>query len=307
MLSFHKTSPILALALLATGACSDKGEEAKEQTQASPNEVTETASASDEMNAVDASELLEEAVAALQETQTALAAIDEEDDKKALEALERATGKLEILLARSPNLALAPVDVSVVTHDILADEDAVKALKKQVEDKIEDGRLQEARRLMDGLASETIIRVSNLPLATYPDAIKSAAALLAKDKPQEAKEVILAALGTIVVQDTIIPLPIARAQGAINEARELAKKSSRTKADNDRITGLLEKAREQLRFARALGYAKKDDIKDLLDSVDEIEDETKNDQSGSRFFDKIEKLFERAKKASQPDSAGNNG
>ena len=254
MLSFHKTSSILALALLATGACSDKGEEAKEQTQASPNEVTETASASDEMNAVDASELLEEAVAALQETQTALGAIDEEDDKKALEALERATGKLEILLARSPNLALAPVDVSVVTHDILADEDAVKALKKQVEDKIDDGRLQEARRLMDGLASETIIRVSNLPLATYPDAIKSAAALLAKDKPQEAKEVILAALGTIVVQDTIIPLPIARAQGAINEARELAKKSSRTKADNDRITGLLEKAREQLRFARALGY-----------------------------------------------------
>ena len=89
MLSFHKTSPILALALLATGACSDKGEEAKEQTQASPNEVTETASASDEMNAVDASELLEEAVAALQETQTALGAIDEEDDKKALEILPK--------------------------------------------------------------------------------------------------------------------------------------------------------------------------------------------------------------------------
>lgn len=301
MLSFHKTSPILALALLATGACSDKSEEANEQDQASPTEVAESATASDEMNAVDASELLEEAVAALQETQTALGAIDEEDDKKALEALERATGKLEILLARSPNLALAPVDVSVVTHDILADEDAVKALKEQVEDKIDDGRLQEARRLMDGLASETIIRVSNLPLATYPEAIKSAAALLAQDKPQEAKEVILTALGTIVVQDTIIPLPIARAQDAISEARELAKKSTRTEEDNDRIAGLLEQAREQLRFARALGYAKKDDIKDLLDSVDEIEDETKDDQSGSRFFDKIENLFERARNSSQPE------
>jgi hypothetical protein len=44
---------------------------------------------------------------------------------------------------------------------------------------------------MEGLASEMVIRTSNLPLGTYPDAIKRAAALLDEQKPQEAKLVLL--------------------------------------------------------------------------------------------------------------------
>jgi hypothetical protein len=41
-------------------------------------------------------------VAALRETQNALAAIDRNKTDDAIAALERATGKLEIVLARTP-------------------------------------------------------------------------------------------------------------------------------------------------------------------------------------------------------------
>jgi hypothetical protein len=44
--------------------------------------------------------MIAEAVSALQETQNALVAIDRNQRSQALEALARATGKLEILLAR---------------------------------------------------------------------------------------------------------------------------------------------------------------------------------------------------------------
>jgi hypothetical protein len=82
--------------------------------------------------------LLSDAVSALQETMNALAALDKKDGKAATAALERATGKLEIVLARNPNLALAPADIDVVTYDVLASVDAVNKLRKSAEDAIEE-------------------------------------------------------------------------------------------------------------------------------------------------------------------------
>lgn len=241
-----------------------------------------------------------DAVTALQQTETALAALDRKDGKAATAALEAATGKLEIVLARNPHLALAPVDVSVVTHDVLASVDAVNTLRKSAEDALEDGRIQEARHLIDGLASESIVRVSNIPLATYPAAIKSAAALVAQNWFDAAKAVLETALGTIVIEDVVRPLPLARASAAIEEARTLAANTGRSTADDARIHTLLTNARDQLRLGQALGYASKDQMKDLLKTVDAIEDGTKNKGAGTGLFDRIRNLFKQANQSSQP-------
>lgn len=303
MRSLVKSAPLLALALVGAVSCSDN--ETKDQQDRSSTGAPATGKAKDAATAsagkaADSSRLLQEAMAALQETQTALTAIDQKKPNDAIAALERATGKLEILLARSPDLALAPVDQHVVTHNILADVNQVKALRERAEEALEDGRIQEARHLIDGLASETVISVSNLPLATYPDAIKEAAALLAQNKPQDAKEVLLTALSTIVVRDTIIPLPMVRAQAALTEAKQLAAKQSRSAADNNRIKSLIGTARQQLELTRALGYATKKDLDDLSDTLEEIERETGEKRSARQIFDRIEQLFDRAKQASQP-------
>ena len=135
--------------------------------------------------------MLNDATSAIRETQNELQALDEKKNKEAIAALERAAGKLEIILAREPELALAPSGVNVVTYDILSDIDAIKALRKKAEDALEDGRLQEARHLIRNLASETLISVTNIPLATYPDAIKLAAKHIDDDKAEEAKNVFL--------------------------------------------------------------------------------------------------------------------
>ena len=244
--------------------------------------------------------LLGEAVAALRETQNALTAIDQNKTNDAIAALERGTGKLEIVLARTPNLALAPVDVAVTTHDVLGSVDDVETLRKQAKEALDDGRVQEARQLIGDLVSETDVDVSNLPLATYPAALKQAAALLHQGKPKDAEAVLETALSTIVVERTIIPLPVARAQSAIEHANGLSEKANRTAADNDELRNLLATARTDLRFGQALGYATKQDMKDLLDAVDEIERKTSGQQHGKGLLDRIEGLFKKAHEASQP-------
>jgi len=288
-----------ASALILTAGCSkkDADNQAAENTTTAANNATAQATPAPP---VDREELLQDAVSALQETENALAAIDKKDAKAATAALERATGKLEIVLARNPNLALAPVDVSVVSYDVLGSVDAVNALRKSAEDALEDGRLQEARHLIEGLASETVVRVSNLPLATYPDAIKAAAVLVTQNKLDEAKAALEAALSTIVIRDVIHPLPLMRASAAIEEARKLAANAQRGAGDDAKIQQLLTTAREQLRLGQALGYATKDEMKDLLKTVDEIEDGTKNKGAATSIFDKIRERFKKATESSQP-------
>ncbi len=111
-------------------------------------------------------QIVAEAVTALDETKNALKALDEGKNEEALSSLEKATGKLEIVLTRDPELALAPIDVTAYTQNLYASLDTINKAKKQALRYLEDGRLQEARRLIDDLASETVIRVENIPLAT---------------------------------------------------------------------------------------------------------------------------------------------
>jgi hypothetical protein len=231
--------------------------------------------------------LIADATSAIQETQAALKHLDEGNARDALPNLERATGKLDIILARDPKLRLAPASVTAVTYDIEGGLDAVKEVRKRAETLIENGRVQEARRLLRDLASETVISVSSIPLATYPDAIKAAVKLIDDNKPDAAKQVLQTALNTQVITDTIIPLPVVRAEGLLKTAEGLAEKKSRTKEDNDQLKTSMDGARKELEFAQALGYGTKADFEKMYQQLSEIEQKTANNQSGSGWFAKI--------------------
>jgi hypothetical protein len=247
--------------------------------------------------------LLADATGAIQETQAALKHLDEGKTKEALAALERATGKLDIILARDPKLELAPAGVAVVTYDVQGGLDAVKKVRKQAEDAMAVGRLQEARRLLKNLASETVISVTNIPLATYPDAIKSAVKLIDQNKKDEAKRVLQTALNTQVVTDTVIPLPVVKAQEALKSAESLAEKKNRTQDDNDRLKASMDQARDQLEFAQALGYGTKKDFDKMYAQLNEIRDKTADNKFGTGWFAKIKASIEDFLKSSQPKNS----
>ncbi len=195
--------------------------------------------------------ILEDAVKALEAANDALSALDNQDNDIALEALAAATGKLEVVIAAEPDLALAPVDLSIEIYDsgITTSKEANKILRL-ARVSLNDNDAITARLLLNSLASEIRIKTVYLPLASYPDAMLEAAALIKNNQPEEAKDVILTALNTLLITEEYLPLPVITAQALIEQAEKDITDGNLENADSN-----LDLAREQLKLARALGYS----------------------------------------------------
>ena len=234
------------------------------------------------------SELTQDAITALTKTQEALTLLDANKTKEALAALE-------LVLARDAKLALAPVDVRVITHDIHANVESVKKAVKLSRELLGDGEVQKARPIVANLASEIVIETDNLPMATYPAAIKSAARLVDSGKIDEAKAELARALNTLVVTQVVLPLPVLRAEAAIAKAEKLAETDKRDAKQNEELSTLLSSVRTEIELAQILGYGKKEDFKPIFDQVKSIEQKSAGGKSGNGWFDelktRIQKLF----------------
>jgi len=232
-------------------------------------------------------QLLKDAEATLDETRKAVEALDAGKKDEALAALERVTGKLDLIVARDPDLALAPVSVATIVRDIYARSETAAGVVKTASNHLDDGRVQEARALLSGLASEAELQITNIPLATYPDAIKTVAPLIDAGKIDEAKSTLRTALNTLVVESYIIPLPKIRAQLMLKEAEKLAEKSDRNGDENKKLHDLIEDTRNELKLGETLGYGTKKDYKPLYEQLDDLKEKTEDGKSGTGFFDKI--------------------
>mgnify|MGYP000424552642 FL=1 len=282
---FKKTFYILALiaVLLTPSAVSYAADEGDVSTNAEQKVEQNT----QDQTAEKRKEILDEAKTALDETKNALKALDDGNNKDALIALEKATGKLEIILARDPSLALAPTGVDVVHYDILGSVQDIIHITEKAENLLEDGKVAEARRLLKGVGKESVISTKSLPLATYPQAIKVAAKLIDDEKTEEAKVVLQTALSTVVVTETVVPLPVLHAGVLLEEAEALAETEERSDEDNERLAELLNEARTEIEFGQALGYGDKEEFESLFKEIKTIQEKTSDGKSGTGFFDKI--------------------
>ena len=232
--------------------------------------------------------LFADATAALAETHKALNALEHKKNDEALKALAEATGKLDLIVARDPKLAQAPLETEVVTYDLLTNLDTIKQITKEATAYLNDGEIQKARPLVAHLASEIQYRTIHLPLATYPKAIKAIAPLIDAGKIDDAKARLQAVLNTLVVTtDDVIPLPKLRAEHLLKEAQDLAEKKDRSKEENDKLAKHLQAAREQLQMAELLGYGKKKDFNPMYEQISEIENKSAGGKSGIGWFDKV--------------------
>ena len=98
----------------------------------------------------------------------ALKALENKNSDAALKALAEVTGKLDLIVARDPKLAQAPVATEVVTYDLLSNLDTIKSVIQEAKAHLNDGEIQKARPLVSNLASEIQFRTHHIPLATYP-------------------------------------------------------------------------------------------------------------------------------------------
>ncbi|GJL56767.1 MAG: hypothetical protein NPIRA02_38990 [Nitrospirales bacterium] len=293
--------------VLAANTSQSKTEESRKQkTEVTSSVQSDVESQEKEEVASKRKALVKEALTALSETKKALKALEDNRPKDALKALAEVTGQLEIIVSRDPNLAFVPIDVEVTSHDIYADLETIKKAKEEAENLLEDGKVQEARVVLSGLASEMVVNTISIPLATYPDAIKAVVPLIDQGKIEEAKSALQAALQTLVVTNTLtIPLPILRAEALVQKADELAKKlenpelrdtkkseetDATKKAEDEKfqkelISVQLQNARKQLEMAEALGYGVKEDrYKEFQESIENIEKKVHGKESTTGVF-----------------------
>ncbi len=251
--------------------------------------------------------IVEDAKIAVEETRNALAALDAKDKDKALTALAGSIGKLEMMLARNPSLALAPVEVKTVVHDTFAVTDSIKPSIEYAIKALKNGEVQKARRILAYLASEISIQTSCLPLATYPHAIKAVVPLVDANRFLDAKMALQTVLGTLVVtQEKVSPLPVLRCRAMLKEAESLASNTARSDNEEKRLQELLEGAKKSMEMAELLGYGRrKVDYKDLFDQLKEVEQKVSGRKGGKNIFDEFtttfRKLFDR--KSSDPEKS----
>jgi len=247
-------------------------------------------------------ELVKEAVKSLLLTQKVLMDLDKKDTKTAIKDLEDAIGKLEVILANKKAPKLLPVDSKITAFEYLGDLKKVKSDIALVKTLLNDGKIQEARKLLSTLQSQINILTVSIPLVSYPDALKLAAKYLHDNKVDEAAAVLETALSTLVEETVVLPLPILKAEGLIKAASLIAT------SDKNQALKHLDQAKEELEIAKTLGYVSKSDTtyKMLDDAISDIEKEIKGKNKAEKLFEsllgKIKEFKEKAIKTFDKDN-----
>ena len=223
-----------------------------------------------------------DAIAAIEQTVQAIDSIAAGKTAEALKGIEEATGKVNIVLARNPELALIPVSVEALIIDTAPrDIDDIEKLADAVDAAIILDDFPTARALLGALRSELCVRTYNLPLGIYPTALQEAARLLDKNS-QAASIALLAALNSLVTVDQVTPLPLLVAQEAINQAQTLAQK------DKNAAQKVLETAEFELNRAMALGYTGQDsEYTALKDDISNLKKQLKGSEDTTSAFSKL--------------------
>ncbi len=237
-------------------------------------------------------ELNLKAVQAVADTYKVVDLLNQKKANQALEQLKKVIGELEVILAANKDISLVPVNSYTVAMDTDMSPEEISTAISEVKKMLDKGNVQEARLLLDTLQSEIDIIIENLPLATYPDAMKLASKYIIDKKLDEAKSVLTVALNSLVIKKIIIPLPLVRAADLIEEASKTAS------VNKKQALKYLDNAKKQLEIAKLLGYGKDDPkiYKDLQDRIDAIKTEIKGKNKAAKMFEELLKKLSEFKK-----------
>jgi len=238
--------------------------------------------------------LINEAVKAIQYTQDALIYLNGKDTVNAKKSIKKAIGELSDLLNKPNSPYLLPVDVNINAYQFNGKKENVAKLVNQAKILVAENKLPQAREILNSLRDEIVIKTVNLPIATYPATLNLAMKYLNENKIDDAKDVLAMALSTLVETNTIIPIPLVKAQALIQKASEAIK------TNKSQSIKYLEEAKNQLSLAQILGYTSTSDTtyKMLKEKINKIESEIrKGHKTNSLFEDLVKKVEEFKQKA----------
>ncbi len=227
--------------------------------------------------------LVQEAIESLKLSAKAVEDLNKNKIDKAKKDIQLALGKLESILTAEHTPKFLPIDNQIIVKNFLGTSKDVKRAIDEVKRLLDNGRVQEAGELLISLQSEIDVTVVNLPLASYPDALKLASKYLIENHPKKAKHVLEIALNTFMQDEHIIPIPLINALELVNVASNIAKE------DKEQALKHLEMAKDELKKAELLGYISSSTTtyKQLEDLIDKTEKEVKGPNKAEKLFKEL--------------------
>jgi hypothetical protein len=243
--------------------------------------------------------LVKEALSSLELSAKALNALNNNQTEDAKKNIELALGKLESILLAKDTPKLLPIENRMVVKNFIGSAKDVEIALDKVKALLDKGHVQEAGELLYSLQSEIDITVVNLPLISYPDALKLASKYIIEEKPAKAKEVLKLALSTFTEVNQIIPIPL------INTVQLVATASDIAKENREQALKHLAMASDELDKAEKLGYVSKSTTtyKELHQLIKGVEKEVKGPNKAEKLFKELgEKLKEFKEKILSSDN-----
>ncbi len=162
---------------------------------------------------------------------------------------------------------LLPIDNKIIVKNFAGTAKDVERNIEIVKELLDKGKVQEAGELLITLQSEIDIIVVNLPLVSYPDALKLASKYIIDNQVEKAKEVLRVALSTFTEVEYIIAIPVVNALELISTASSIAKENK------EQALKHLEFASDELDKAEKLGYISSSDVtyKQLHELIEKTE------------------------------------
>ncbi len=294
---------VVLMVLFGTG-CAQKGGNVKSSQTVLPDTLymqadtlkNRVARAGRDLLALEQEKISEEAVATIMESYALMDLILRDSLEAAKELNKELIGKLEILLAENPDLALLPIEARIFTRDVTTTIDVAKKITEEAEKAFKEKYYQQARLLLQQLSSEIVVVTTYLPLKTYPDAMKLVGVLLKNNQKEEALVLLNSMLNTLVIEETRLPLPVLRAVELIKEAALLAEKDK--KQNKEAVLNLLEHARYQLELAEIMGYGHVEkEYKPLYKLIKELKKKTESEENTKSLFEELKNKLETFKKS----------
>ncbi len=223
----------------------------------------------------------------LQETVTALRALQKNQVQPAKEALKKATKLFDKALKKDPQLALVPIADEIQVNDFTGDSKLVRHIIESVESLLKDNDTQVARSMLLPLQDEMEMKTEFIPMGAYPLATKEALKILNKGNTKLAFTTLATALNGIVTQIVILPIPLLTAQNLVLEASKLDKSNKKG------ALKLLSVADDELEKAILLGYTKRHtaEYANLQTQIKKIKTEIKGKNRVVKYYDHIKNDF----------------
>lgn len=231
--------------------------------------------------------IIQEAADVIALTRTGIISILKEDYEDAIETINRAIAKAELVTRTSGGKKIVS-EVNIEVLEKTEDAQTARQLIQNIDSLMKLGELQKAKNSMDSLTSELRITRESVLVNSYLQTLKNAAQFLQNKKYDDALLELNSILGNISVERSITPLPLIIAQKMILEMEKLANEDQ---PDKGNLSTLTENAEYQVSFSELLGYGKGEkEYQEIFSKIEKIRDNLQQDN-----FSEISQLVDELK------------